>query len=511
MLSLTKPEPKVVWSPIPGSSQELALDTRCNITLFHGTRGPGKTDTQLMRFRRRVGMGYGRFWRGVIFDRRYKNLDDLVSKAKRWFYEFGDGAEWLQATSQYKWVWPTGEELLFRSIEDSDSYYDYHGQEFPFIGWNELTKYPTPDLFDKMMSCNRSSWTWEKDAPIDKAGNKVPLEDIPLEVFATTNSLGSGHGWVKERFIDVAPTGRVVRTTIHVFNPKTQKEEDVVRSQVAIFGSYKENIYLDPIYIANLHQLCENDENLRKSWLEGSWDVVAGGAFSDVWKREIHVVPRFQVPLNALIVDRSFDWGSTAPFSIGWWFEATGEEITLMDGRTFTPVRGSLIRFHEYYGARKQESTYVGIRKSATWIAEKINEIETQLLIDEWVLKKPSIGPADSSIGDVKEDDVESIETKMAAQGVLWEKSDKTRGSRKNGLELMRDRLIAATRYEGPAIYFMEHCRHSIRTIPVLPRDEDDMDDVDTLAEDHIWDETRYRVLKGARKLPTTLPVKMVN
>jgi hypothetical protein len=38
-----------------------------------------------MRFRRNVGVGYGAFWRGVIFDREYKNLDDLVNKSRRWF------------------------------------------------------------------------------------------------------------------------------------------------------------------------------------------------------------------------------------------------------------------------------------------------------------------------------------------------------------------------------------------------------------------------------------------
>src|SRR5690349_8624142 len=98
----------VVWQPLAGTSQEIALDSRCDETLYWGSRGPGKTDTQLMRFRRRVGLGYGRFWRGVIFDREYKNLDDIVSKSKRWFPQFDDGAQFRQSTADYKWVWPTG-------------------------------------------------------------------------------------------------------------------------------------------------------------------------------------------------------------------------------------------------------------------------------------------------------------------------------------------------------------------------------------------------------------------
>jgi hypothetical protein len=74
-----QPNFDVVWEPIPGSSQEFALDSRCDHTLYHGTRGPGKTITQLMRYRRNVGIGYGSYWRGIIFDREFKNLSDLVA------------------------------------------------------------------------------------------------------------------------------------------------------------------------------------------------------------------------------------------------------------------------------------------------------------------------------------------------------------------------------------------------------------------------------------------------
>jgi hypothetical protein len=34
----------------------------------------------------------------------------------------------------------------------------------------------------------------------------------------------------------------------------------------------------------------------------------------------------------------------------------------------------------------------------------------------------------------------------------------------------------------------------SIRTVPALPRDEVGVDDVDFRAEDHVGDETRYRL-----------------
>src|SRR3982750_4987037 len=109
-------QPRVIWQPLPGS-QTLAMSCPAHVILYHGTRGPGKTDAQLMRFRARVGQGYKRHWRGIIFDREYKNLDDLIAKSMRWFPEFKDGARFLSSKSDYRWIWPSGEELLFRSIK----------------------------------------------------------------------------------------------------------------------------------------------------------------------------------------------------------------------------------------------------------------------------------------------------------------------------------------------------------------------------------------------------------
>jgi diadenosine tetraphosphatase ApaH/serine/threonine PP2A family protein phosphatase len=92
-------ELNTIWEPIPGSSQELALDTRCSHTLYHGARGPGKTITQLMRFRRNVGIGYGAYWRGIILDKEFKNLGDWVAQSKRFFSKFEVGAKFLSSAS----------------------------------------------------------------------------------------------------------------------------------------------------------------------------------------------------------------------------------------------------------------------------------------------------------------------------------------------------------------------------------------------------------------------------
>lgn len=512
-----KPEPvsaettNVIWEPVPGSSQAFAIATRAHHTLYHGARGPGKTITQLMRFRSRVGIGYGEYWRGVIFDREFKNLSDLVAQSQRFFPKFEDGCQWLSSANSYKWVWPTGEELLFRHVKKLEHYDAFHGHEYPFIGWNELTKHPTAELYDKFMSVNRCSFLPEKHTPTiiqdgelayDTPDGK-PLPPISLEVFSTTNPNGPGHNWVKRRFIDVAKNGEIVKNTVSYFDNLKAEEIEVTRTQVAIFGSFYENPFLDPVYRAGLIESCSNNPNLKAAWIEGRWDVNSGGAIDDLWDTRYHILDRFTIP-KEWRVDRTFDWGSTHPFATVWWAEANGEEIEFPNGNVWSPTRGSLIAIAEDYGTANAH-TNKGLKMSAPDVAKRVRTIENQLTSEQWVKGKIFPGPADNQIRNVTESDVDTIELKMEKQGVRWTKSDKSPGSRVNGLQLMRDRLQAAKTGEGPAIYFMRNCINCIELLPPLPRDPEKPDDVDTEAEDHLWDAVRYRVLKGSNKWATKI------
>lgn len=492
MLPLDKP--KIVWEPLPGS-QTLSLICPAQVILLHGSRGGGKSDAQLMRFRRHVGQGFGKYWRGVIFDREYKSLDDLVSKSTRWFPEFNDGAKFLASKADYRWVWPTGEELLFRVIKKPEDYWGYHGQEFPFIGHNELSKQPSEDLYDMMFSCNRSSYVPDKNDPNSPG-------EIPLITFSTTNPVGPGHNWIKRRFIQQSPPGAILKKYVNVFNPRTQKREDILKTQTHIFSSYRENRNLAPEYVAELEGI--TDENKRKAWLFGSWDVISGGMFDSVWRKDIHIVQPFEIPAGWKI-DRSFDYGKSKPFSVGWWAESQGGDVLLPNGKLLRTIKGDLFRIAEWYGCEEGKSNK-GLNLLATEIAEGIIERELSMGIHARVVP----GPADNAIWNV--DDGNSIAVNMAKpvyvdgigmRGVSWVRSDKSKGSRKAGWEKIRQMLsnaipdpITKTR-KLPGLFVFNTCGHFIEQLPVLPRSEDDLDDIDTDCEDHIADEARYRILNS--------------
>lgn len=450
-----------VWQALPGS-QSLFLQSPIREVCFAGTRGPGKTDAMLMSFAQYCGRGYGDYWRGVIFRRNYKHLDDIISKSKRWFNRSAQKPRFLAGSSSLKWVWPTGEELLLRAFEDEEDYWSYHGHEYPFVGWEELTSWPSIACYESMKSTNRSSFEGTADLP-----------RIPRLIRSSTNPYGVGHNWVKNYFIDPAPYGRII------------KDADG-NMRVCLFGSIKENPHLGEEYVKTLQSI--TDPNKRKAWLEGSWNITSGGMFDDLWDEQKHVIKPFKIPPGWRI-DRSFDWGSSRPFSVGWWALTDGTEAIMADGTSRVFPRKTLIRIGEWYGSSGKPNE--GLRMTAKNVALGIKARELQLGIQNRV----SAGPADSAIYAVTDD--ASIGQNMESEGVFWTPADKRSGSRKNGWELLRDRLSATANDESdqPGIFVFDTCRDFIRTVPPIPRDQRDPDDVDTDAEDHAADDARYRVL----------------
>jgi hypothetical protein len=465
-----------------------------------------KTATQLMKFRSYVGKGYGAFWKGVIFDVEYKNLGDIIAQSKKLFSRFQDGARFLSSNSELKWVWPTGEELLFRYEQKADGYWNYHGQEFPFIGHNELTKRPDADFYESMFSCMRTSFRSQDYPKLD--GSLLP--PIPLMCFSTTNPFGVGHTWVKRRFIDPVTRGTVNRIVTKVPDFKTGKDIDVTLTRVAIHGSWKENKFLDPTYIAFLLNI--KDPNKRKAWVDGDWSITSGGRFDHLWRDSVHVVKPFKIP-SSWIVDRSHDWGESKPFSNLWFAESNGEECDI-DGVKKSYPAGTIFCIGEFYGCDPDQHN-VGLKMSATNVAKTVLEIDDALLDSSKEITKPQGeinitpgivsrrvrgGPADNAINNPDDEQV-SIASKMEAAGVLWEPSDKSPGSRINGAAVLCELLESALEGddsqsglpERPALYFFSNVRGIISRFPVLSRDTKKPDDVDTDQEDHDYDALRYR------------------
>ena len=299
-------------------------------------------------------------------------------------------------------------------------------------------------------------------------------------IVAGSNPGGVGHNWVKATFIDGAPPMSIRRVG--------KDEGGMLRQYIpAKLADNPTLAETDPEYADRLDGL--GNPALVRAMKDGDWNIVAGGMFDDVWHEPTHVLKPFAIPASWRI-DRAFDWGSSKPFSVGFWAESDGTEAKLADGTTRVFPRGTLFRIGEWYGWNGRPN--VGLKMSDSGIAEGIKKAQTDMGIAERIRS----GPADSSIFD--ETNGDSPAKIQERHGVRWEKADKSPGSRKRGWQLMRGRLLAskADRMEEPGLFVFDTCRQFIRTFPVLPRDDKDPDDIDTDAEDHIADEARYRVLE---------------
>jgi hypothetical protein len=438
--------------------QAALLSCPANEILYGGARGGGKSYGLLLDWVAHAAR-HGKNARGILFRRTMPELEDMLDKAREVMLPLG----WRVTGQKPTWVSPSGATLKMRYLE-RDAHADrYQGHAYTWLGLDEAGSWPRPDPIDKLRATLRSA-----------AGVKPRM-------LLSANPGGVGHNWLKGRYIDPVP-------------PYTLQYERTGGSHWSLAyipARFSDNRVLyraDPGYLDRATD--KLPDWLAKAWRDGDWNIIAGGMFDDVWDENHHVVQPFTLP-QTWRLDRSFDWGSSRPFSVGWWAESDGSDVVRPDGTTFRTVRGDLFRVAEWYGWNGKPNE--GCRMLAKDIARGIKEREVSMG------RTFQAGPADSSIFDVENG--QCIADDMAQVGIRWTKADKSPGSRRTGAEQLRQSLANAISKddqprEEPGLFVFDTCRHFIRTVPSLPRSERDPEDIDTEAEDHAYDETRYRVRK---------------
>jgi hypothetical protein len=192
------------------------------------------------------------------------------------------------------------------------------------------------------------------------------------------------------------------------------------------------------------------------------------------FSRDHHVCKPMPIPENAQVY-MTFDWGFGAPYSCGWWWADN-------DGR--------LYRFGELYGWNGQPNE--GIRHTDSEIAEAIIEREIEL-----GLRQPSKVPTRKILRLAGHDCWnKKPDYKGGGQGpttmevfakysLFFSKGDPTRTLK---IRQFHERL--RIRDDGPPmVQIYNTCTHFIRTIPLLQADPNNVEDIDTNLEDHVYDE----------------------
>lgn len=465
------------WEPQPGPQTSALLADWIDDLFFGGERGGGKSDFQL-GYQEDAALRHQGKSRGIVFRKTYPELEELQARAMEIFPASGAIYK-SQPSERYpfsnSWYWPNGASVKMRYMESERDYARYHGHQYTHISNDEVTEYASPGGLLMMISTLRSAY------------------GVPCSMRSTGNPGGVGHVWVKQRYISGAPP------MSEYIDPETQMSRMFVPSKTS---DNKILLESDPQYRNRIIASTHGNEALRKAWLEGDWDVVAG-AFFESWDARRHVVRPFSIPSHWARF-RSGDWGSARPFSFGWW-AVVSDDHRLDDGRVLP--RGCLVRYREWYGCATDAH---GHQLYNTGIKLPAEEVGAELRARSQNDPPISVGVLDPSA--FSSDGGPSIAERLhngSGQKVLWRRADNTRVAVKGaigGWDQMRSRLVGETP-DRPMIVCFDTCLDSIRTVPALQHDKDKIEDVETEGEDHAGDDWRYACMSRPfiRKAPTVI------
>jgi len=440
-------EQNVVFKPNAGPQTEFLAAGEREV-LYGGSAGGGKSFAMLadpLRY-----MGHPAF-SGLLLRHTTEELRELIFKSQELYPKVWKGIKWSERKMQ--WVAPSGARLWMSYLDRDQDVMRYQGLAFSWIGFDELTQWSSPFAWNYMRSRLRST-----------------ASDLPIFMRATTNPGGIGHQWVKKMFIDPSPFGEAFDATDIETGEVLKYPAGHPKAGKALFkrrfipARLSDNPYLSESgdYEAMLLSLPEHQ---RKQLLEGDWDIKEGAAFSE-FDRKIHVVKPFPIP-NNWVKFRACDYGYGS-YSGVLWFAVSPDE--------------QLVVYRELYVSKVL----------ATDLADMILEVES----GDGNIR---YGVLDSSLWHNRGDTGPSLAEQMITRGCRWRPSDRSKGSRVSGKNEIHRRLQVDEFTEQPRLVFFSTCTEMISQLPAIPLDKRNPEDVDTNAEDHLYDALRYGIMSRPR------------
>lgn len=225
--------------------------------LYGGAAGGGKSYGQMLD-----ALQYSQKYPGskqIVFRRTYTELEKSLIRTALEIYP---RSIYRYNKSNHTGVFTNGSIIDFAYCDNEDDVYKYQSAEYDVIRFDELTHF-TESMYIYLMSRCRGA------------------NGYPKQIKSTTNPGGTGHAWVKSRFIDIGPPDTVytVSNNTRVFLPAKIHDNYFLMKQ-------------DPDYIKRLELLGETE---KRALLYGDWDLTEGRFFTE-WDRTVHVIEPFDVP-----------------------------------------------------------------------------------------------------------------------------------------------------------------------------------------------------------------------
>ena len=369
--------------------------------------------------------------RALIIRRTMPELRDLINHSQQLYPKAYPGAKWRE--QEKEWKFPSGARIEFGYAENLTDVLRYQGQSYTWIGIDELPQYANVDIYNFLRSSLRS---------VDP--------DIPVYMRATGNPGNVGSLWVKNMFVDPAVPN--TKFDIEIQTPLGVKKI----SRRFIPAKLQDNPYLMQTddYYAMLASLPEVQ---RKQFLEGNWEAYEDSSFPE-FSKEIHVIKPFDIPRNWMRF-RTCDWGYSSP-ACCLWLAVDFDNNIFVYRELYTQRVTADIFARKVLDAEQGEYIRYGVLDSSTWA------------------RRGDIGP--------------SIAETMILEGCKWRPSDRSPRSRVAGKLELHKRLRPDEDTGYPSLFILDNCVNLIRTLPMLPVDKNNPEDVNTHAEDHAYDALRY-------------------
>ena len=398
---------------------------------YGGARGGGKSYAMLVDPLRYC---HKQNHRALLLRRSMPELRDMINHSQRLYGQAFPGAKWRE--QEKEWRFPSGARIEFGYAENLTDVLRYQGQSYTWIGIDELPQYPTPEIYNFLRSSLRS---------VDP--------EIPVYMRATGNPGNIGSLWVKDMFVDPAEPGK--RFDVIIDTIAGQKK--ITRRFIP--AKLQDNPYLMQTddYLVMLSSLPEVQ---RKQFLEGDWSAFEDCAFPefDVVK---HISDPFEIPRNWHRF-RTCDWGYSS-YACCLWIAIDFDNNLWVYRELYTQRVTADIFAKKVLEAEDGEYIRYGVLDSSTWA------------------KRGDVGP--------------SIAETMIREGCKWRPSDRSPKSRINGKLELHKRFSIDEKTGEPKLKIFNNCRNLLKTLPLLPTDKHNPEDVDTNAEDHAYDALRYGVM----------------
>ncbi|HXJ65150.1 MAG TPA: phage terminase large subunit [Actinomycetota bacterium] len=248
-------DPQDRWAPQERQREASELAGRVDELLYGGAAGGGKSEWLCEYLIAQCELHPGN--RVVAFRRVFPSLNrTLIPRLKQKLY--GRARYNMQ---EHTFTFPNTSVLEVGSLQYADDVYGYQGAEYGCIAFEEVTEFMESQV----------------DYLIGRLRSTIP--GVRPHLIATTNPGGTGHAWVKRRWVkpkaDDIEEGELPPAPHEVWRPAATEELPRPPLRVFVPAKLEDNpalLQADPGYVDRLNR--NRNRAIRLALREGDWDAI---------------------------------------------------------------------------------------------------------------------------------------------------------------------------------------------------------------------------------------------